>query len=59
MMKQSKEEFAKENAKLKEKVKVIEDVSSSAGKNDKEKDAIISVCLPIFRNSNYIVIIAR
>lgn len=39
----SKEEIAKENAKLKEKLKVVEDAGSSSGKSDKEKDAIIAV----------------
>lgn len=42
-LKHSNEEVVKENAKLKEKVKVIEDAAGTTGKSDKEKDAIIAV----------------
>ena len=48
-LKSSKEEVVKENVKLKEKVKVIEDAASSAGGSDKQKDALIAVSCVFLR----------
>ena len=48
-LKSSKEDVVKENAKLKEKVKVIEDAANSTGGNDKQKDALIAVSCSFLR----------